>query len=53
MAVLEDIIISYRVGACSLMCQNDAPALRNRDWKEPNKLRFGARELEKMGRERW
>lgn len=53
MAVLGDLPIPYRVGACCLIYQDGAPALRERDWKELNRLMFGARGLQKMGREIW
>ena len=53
MAVLGDLTIPCRAGGCSLLYQNDAPALRERDWKEPNRLIWGARGPEKIGREIW
>lgn len=36
MAVLGDLPIPYRVGACCLIYQDGAPALRERDRKQAN-----------------
>lgn len=53
MAVLGDLSIPYRYGACSLISQDDALTLRERDWKEQSRLMFEAREPEEMSRGIW